>query len=74
LQVGHFAFMSLMSASLGIASQTRGIRVCAWPLNFPVAMGSFEIACKKLAITFRDSCEFYAYPEAWCTFIGIEDG
>jgi len=73
LQLGHFAFMSLIFLSLVISSQTEGTGDSVWPMNIPMAVRSLEITCKKLAITFRDSCEFYAYPETWCTFIGIED-
>ena len=35
-------------------------------------MGSFEITCKKLAITVRDSREFYAHTETGPSLIGIE--
>jgi len=42
-------------------------------MNIPMAMGLFEIPLKKLAITFGDSCEFYAYPETWSTLTGTED-
>jgi len=39
----------------------------------PIIVGSLEIPLKKLAITFGDSCEFYAYPETWGTVSGAED-
>ena len=38
-----------------------------------VPMGSFEISGKKLAITFRDSCELYAHPETGASPIGSKD-
>jgi len=73
LQFGHFAFMSLICLSLVISSQTKGTSDSVWPMNIPMAMGLFEIPLKKLAITFGDSCEFYAYPETWSTLTGTED-
>jgi len=36
-------------------------------------MGSFEISGEKLAITFRDSCEFYAHSETGTTLVGRKD-
>ena len=60
----------------GVCSQRR-----AEPLTPPglgemtisVPMGSFEISGKKLAITFRDSCELYAHPETGAPPIGSKD-
>ena len=39
----------------------------------PIAMESLEITCKKLAIAFRDSCEFYAHSETGATLIGSKN-
>lgn len=36
-------------------------------MTIPVPIGSLEISGEKRAITFRDSCEFYAYPEIGTT-------
>ena len=36
-------------------------------MTIPAPRGSLEISGEKLAITFRDSCEFYAYPEIGTT-------
>lgn len=73
LQVGHFAFMRLIFLSLGISSQTKGTSDSVWPMNISRAVGSFGITCEKPAITFRDSCEFYAHAETRATLIGSED-
>jgi len=73
LQVGHLAFMSLISLSLVISSQTKETSDSMWSMNIPMLMGSFEIACKKLAITVRDSCEFDAHAKMWATLIRTED-
>jgi len=73
LQFGHFAFMSLIFLFLVIASQTKETSDSMWSMNIPMLMGSFEIAYKKLAITVRDSCEFYAHAQMWATLIGTED-
>ena len=47
LQLGHFASMRSPPLSLLIPSE--------------IPLGSFEILCKKLAISLRDSDEFYAH-------------
>jgi hypothetical protein len=51
LHLGHFAFMSLISVTLGIASQTKGKSASAWRIRIPIAMRSPEIASKKPAVT-----------------------
>jgi hypothetical protein len=71
--VGHLTFVGLISLSLVMTSQTKETSDSMWSMNIPMLMGSFEIACKELAITVRDSCEFHTHAKMWATLIGTED-